>query len=555
MSEDEDEDEGRKTDVPHQHGQTSVVALGQRRQSRWKLICRRKPRAEKLPATSPKGELVADLTQHGQQFVLCKGGRGGLGNRNFATAARQTPRFAQPGEPGEEGDFLFELRIMAEVGLVGYPNAGKSTLLTAISKARPKVAPYPFTTLHPQIGIVEYADWHRLTVCDVPGLIEGAHQNVGLGHAFLRHIERCKIIVLLLDMAGTDNRAPWDDYKQLLKELELYDPALLERPRLVVANKMDEPVAEENLKQFKKKIRKVSLLPISAAFDQGIEKFKQTIREAVEKRRSEFVAVDVSDRLTIMQSRWQMRLLRRLLQFKKPHHAVAVLEQFHLLPGRDNVQRVAFGVAEHKSSAGREQLRQDGIVQQLLRKGGGAAADVFFSVRRVGQDQIELPSAVGQLAQDGKDILRADFQNVAITGRLRVAADEFGVPVRFLNAKGRGRAAAQTLQAQRAGTGKQLQHPRAGDPRAQAVEDRLLDQVGRRADVESLGNLENPPSRVAAGDAHCQYFGGTSYTSRTLKSILKFGARVTRPSDLNHLKISARNCFMASHERLSAFSL
>ena len=133
---------------------------------------------------------------------MCQGGRGGLGNRNFATAARQTPRFAQPGEPGDEGEFLFELRIMAEVGLVGYPNAGKSTLLTAISRARPKVAPYPFTTLHPQIGIVEYADFHRLTVCDVPGLIEGAHRNVGLGHEFLRHIERCKVLVLLLDMAG-----------------------------------------------------------------------------------------------------------------------------------------------------------------------------------------------------------------------------------------------------------------------------------------------------------------------------------------------------------------
>ncbi len=232
---------------------------------------------------SKKGELVADLTQHGQQFILCKGGRGGLGNRNFATAARQTPRFAQPGEPGDEGDFLLELRIVAEVGLVGYPNAGKSTLLTAISRARPKVAPYPFTTLHPQIGIVEYADWKRLTVCDVPGLIEGAHKNVGLGHKFLRHIQRCKILVLLLDMAGTDNRKPWDDYKQLLSELELYDPALLEKPRLVVANKMDEAVAEENLKQFKKKIKKVSLLPISAAFDQGMEKFRETIRKEVEE--------------------------------------------------------------------------------------------------------------------------------------------------------------------------------------------------------------------------------------------------------------------------------
>ena len=237
---------------------------------------------EKLSVTSPKGELVADLTQDGQQFVLCKGGRGGLGNRNFATAARQTPRFAQPGEPGDEGNYLLELRIVAEVGLVGYPNAGKSTLLTAVSRARPKVAPYPFTTLHPQIGILEYPDWKRLTVCDVPGLIEGAHNNVGLGHKFLRHIKRCKILVILLDMAGTDNRAPWDDYKQLLSELELYDPTLLDKPRLVVANKMDEAVAEENLKQFKKKIKKVKVLPISAAFDQGMEKFRETIRKEVE---------------------------------------------------------------------------------------------------------------------------------------------------------------------------------------------------------------------------------------------------------------------------------
>ncbi|HEV2394734.1 MAG TPA: GTPase ObgE [Verrucomicrobiae bacterium] len=226
-----------------------------------------------------KGDLAVDLTAHGQRFVLAKGGRGGLGNRNFATAARQTPRFAQPGEPGEEGDFLFELRIIADVGLVGYPNAGKSTLLTAISHARPKVAPYPFTTLHPQIGIVEFPDFHRLTVCDVPGLIEGAHRNVGLGHEFLRHIERCKLLVTLIDMAAQDGRAPWDDYKNLLNELELYDPALLEKPRLVVANKMDEPAAEANLKTFKRHIRKTPVLPIAAAFDQGIEQFKEILRE------------------------------------------------------------------------------------------------------------------------------------------------------------------------------------------------------------------------------------------------------------------------------------
>jgi GTPase len=242
---------------------------------------------EELPSvgTRTKGALVADLTTHGQQFVLCKGGRGGLGNRNFATARRQTPRFAQPGEAGDEGEFLLELRIMADIGLVGYPNAGKSTLLTAISRARPKIAPYPFTTLHPQIGIVEYSDFERLTVCDVPGVIKGAHENVGLGHAFLRHIQRCKVLVILLDMAGTDNRRPWDDYKDLLAELELYDPALLKRRRLVVANKMDEAAAVKNLKQFKTKVKRTPVLSIAAAFDQGVDEFKQAIRKAVEEKK------------------------------------------------------------------------------------------------------------------------------------------------------------------------------------------------------------------------------------------------------------------------------
>ena len=229
-----------------------------------------------------QGELVADLTENGQRFILCKAGRGGLGNRNFATSARQTPRFAQPGEPGDEGEYRLEMRIIADIGLVGYPNAGKSTLLAAISKARPKIASYPFTTLHPQIGIVEFPNYRRLVVCDVPGLIEGAHNNVGLGHAFLRHIQRCKILVLLLDMAGTDGRKPWDDYDQLLRELELFSPALLEKPRLVVANKIDEAAAEANLSSFKKKIKKTPVLPISAAFNQGMEKFLKQILEAVE---------------------------------------------------------------------------------------------------------------------------------------------------------------------------------------------------------------------------------------------------------------------------------
>lgn len=226
-------------------------------------------------------ELVADLTDQDQELVLCKGGRGGLGNRHFATARRQTPRFAQPGEPGEEGTFRLELRLIADVGLVGYPNAGKSTLLTAISRARPKVAPYPFTTLHPQVGVVEYPDWHRVTVCDVPGLIEGAHRNVGLGHAFLRHISRCQALAVILDMAGSDGRKPWDDFRQIVRELELYDPALLDRPRLVVANKMDEPAAPGLLRSFKRRIPRTPVVSLAAAFDEGIDDFRKAIRKLV----------------------------------------------------------------------------------------------------------------------------------------------------------------------------------------------------------------------------------------------------------------------------------
>ena len=248
----------------------------------WKLADSPDSTEVSSAGSSAAEELVADLVENGSQFVLCRGGRGGLGNRNFATARRQTPRFAQPGEPGDEGHYRLELRLIADVGFVGYPNAGKSTLLTAISSARPKIASYPFTTLHPQIGIVDFPDYFRLMVCDVPGLMEGAHQNVGLGHAFLRHIQRCKVLVLLLDMAGTDGRAPWDDYKQLLHELEMYDPELVEKPRLVVANKMDEAAAQATLPKFKRRIRNTKVLPISAAFDLGISELLSAMRRSLE---------------------------------------------------------------------------------------------------------------------------------------------------------------------------------------------------------------------------------------------------------------------------------
>ena len=194
------------------------------------------------------------------------------------------PVLPSRGSLGWKGSFCWNCGSWRKLGWWAFPTPGKSTLLTAISKARPKVAPYPFTTLHPQVGIVEYADFHRLTVCDVPGLIEGAHRNAGLGHKFLRHIERCKVLVLVVDMAGTDGRNPCDDYKQLLAELKLYDPALLEKPRLVAANKMDEPAAEANLRKFKRKARKIRIVPMAAAFDEGIEPFKSGHPASVQRK-------------------------------------------------------------------------------------------------------------------------------------------------------------------------------------------------------------------------------------------------------------------------------
>ncbi len=218
----------------------------------------------------PKGEVIADLVEPGQDFVLCAGGRGGRGNAVFKSSTHQAPREFDYGQPGEEGSFELELKIVADVGIVGYPNAGKSTLISKISKAHPKIAPYPFTTLNPVIGTVEYNDYKTLRIADIPGLVKGAHHHVGLGHDFLRHIERCRILLILIDMAGVDGRDPWEDYVQLLKELELYHPQILKKPRLVVANKMDLSESQENLKKFKCKYRKPMLL-ISAQMAEGLD--------------------------------------------------------------------------------------------------------------------------------------------------------------------------------------------------------------------------------------------------------------------------------------------
>ena len=225
---------------------------------------------------------IVDLTQDGQEFVLCRGGAGGKGNVHFKSSRNRAPRQYTEGEEGEAGHFSLELRTIADAGLVGYPNAGKSTLVRQISAARPRVAAYPFTTLHPIIGVVEFSGYRRATVADIPGLIEGAHRGLGLGHEFLRHITRCRIFLFVIDVAGSEGRNPVEDLQQLRKELDLYDPLLSQRPWFVIANKMDLPCAEENLSGVRKKFPKIDIVPISAAKGEGIEKLKEKLEKWLE---------------------------------------------------------------------------------------------------------------------------------------------------------------------------------------------------------------------------------------------------------------------------------
>ena len=224
-------------------------------------------------------DLIIDLVRDGEEFVLCRGGAGGKGNVHFKSSRNRAPRQYTDGEEGEQGYFLLELRTIADAGLVGYPNAGKSTLLRKLSAARPKVAAYPFTTLHPVVGVMELPGYRHATIADIPGLIEGAHRGVGLGHEFLRHITRCPILIFVIDVAGSEGRSPVEDLQNLRKEIDLYDPMLSSRPWLIIANKMDLPNANENLETLQEKFSKVRIVPISAANGEGIDTLKKALAE------------------------------------------------------------------------------------------------------------------------------------------------------------------------------------------------------------------------------------------------------------------------------------
>jgi GTP-binding protein len=230
------------------------------------------------------GELLADLSEPGQQWVAAQGGRGGLGNMNFATSTRQTPRFAQDGTKGEERMLRLELKLLADVGLLGYPNAGKSTMISRVSRARPKVADYPFTTLVPNLGMVQYKDHLSFVMADIPGLIEGASEGVGLGLQFLRHVERCKVLIHLVDLGAMgDDREPVKDFDVLNRELANYSDVLAGKPQVVAANKMDLPYARERLEAFTEALRErgIRVFPVSTATGEGLQPLMDAAAEVL----------------------------------------------------------------------------------------------------------------------------------------------------------------------------------------------------------------------------------------------------------------------------------
>jgi len=242
-----------------------------------------------LVKNAKTGEILHDFTQDMEKWTVCQGGKGGRGNDSFKTPTNRAPNTCTLGKEGESAEVELELKLIADVGLVGFPNAGKSTLITKLTKVKAKIAAYPFTTLQPNIGFFETEDYSRIFIADIPGIIENAHLNKGLGFEFLRHIERTQLLVFMLDASGIDGRNPADDYRILLKEIEAYNPEMLERPNVVVLNKVDSEEAVEHIKEFKKKFKipKLRLFEISATEGTGIDKLRNAIVEYYQKQYSE----------------------------------------------------------------------------------------------------------------------------------------------------------------------------------------------------------------------------------------------------------------------------
>lgn len=253
--------------------------------------------------------VIVDLKEKDQTFVIAKGGKGGRGNAKFATPTRQAPGFAEPGTKGESRNIVLELKLLADVGLIGFPNVGKSTILSTVSAAKPKIANYHFTTLKPNLGVVRIADEQSFVIADIPGLIEGAHEGAGLGHDFLRHIERTRVLVHVLDISGSEARDPLEDFYKINEELIRYNLKLENRPQIIAANKMDIPGAEEELEKLKEKLEPegYKIYPVSAATLEGIDALKygiwellSNIEEDYETFDEEFIHVEVEEEKPII---------------------------------------------------------------------------------------------------------------------------------------------------------------------------------------------------------------------------------------------------------------
>lgn len=240
------------------------------------------------------GVVIGDITKNKQEVIVAKGGRGGKGNAAFANSRNPAPEICEKGEPGEDLELRLELKVLADVGLVGFPSVGKSTLISVVSAARPKIASYHFTTLNPNLGVVSVPDGRSFIMADLPGLIEGAHMGAGLGIQFLKHIERTRVIVHIIDMSASELRNPVEDYKKIRKELELYDPTLLKRPEIIVANKMDLTGAKTNLEKFKKALG-VEVIAISAITKQNLNELLYKIADTLDEARKNFNIEDTKD--------------------------------------------------------------------------------------------------------------------------------------------------------------------------------------------------------------------------------------------------------------------
>jgi len=297
-------DEGLRTLVDFRYQKHFKASRGEKGKTKSQHGANAEPMIVRVPpgtvvVDDDTNDVIADLTRHGQEVVIAKGGRGGRGNTRFATANNPAPEIAEKGEEGVERWVVLELKVMADVGLVGFPSVGKSTMLSVVSGARPKIGAYHFTTITPNLGVVDVGDGRSFVMADLPGLIEGASQGVGLGHEFLRHVERTRIIVHVVDMSASEMRDPFDDWLKINEEMKLYNAKLEERPQIIAANKMDIPEAHEHLAAFKQQLAAmgidVDIYPISAATREGVQELIYKVADLLESIPETHATEEIAD--------------------------------------------------------------------------------------------------------------------------------------------------------------------------------------------------------------------------------------------------------------------